>query len=198
MSVHNGTNQIQLVDIHEWISEESEADRKIQKAAMKALLITSVKANGGNEGMVGRVLRRGATDPLVHRCNGCYVWYTVDQDPPKPGETAYPDDFKVGWQNRSANWAHLMATAKGSTRGIEVEKMHRILGRDRKSVCKDLEEICQRDLNPFQVALITRSIGLKRPNLGIRSYKIGQCEIQLGDAGSYNDHMRDIHGVDTE
>ena len=74
MSVHNGTNKIQLVDIHEWISEESEDDRKIQKAAMKALLITSVRANGGNEGMVGRVLRRGATDPLIHRCNGCYVW----------------------------------------------------------------------------------------------------------------------------
>ena len=85
MSILNGTDQIQMVDIHEWDTEESAADRKTKKDAMKALLGTSVRANGGNEGMIGRVLRRGARDPQKYKCNGSYVWYSVDQDPPPAG-----------------------------------------------------------------------------------------------------------------
>ena len=39
---------------------------------------------------------------------------------------------------------------------------------------------------------------LKRPTVGINSYKIGQCEIQLNSAEAYNNHVRNIHGVKTE
>ena len=51
---------------------------------------------------------------------------------------------------------------------------------------------------PFEIDLIKNSPGIKRPKLGVASYKVGQCEVQLSDAGAYNDHMRDIHGVKTE
>ena len=76
--------------------------------------------------------------------------------------------------------------------------MDLILGRNRTSICQDLEDICRQDIIPFEIDLIKNSPGIKRPKLGVASYKVGQCEVQLSDAGAYNDHMRDIHGVKTE
>ena len=74
--------------------------------------------------------------------------------------------------------------------------MDAILGRNKKTVCLDLEDICRQDMMPFGREL--RNTAVKRPHLGLKSYKIGQCEVQLNDAGAYNSHMRDIHGVRTE
>ena len=74
--------------------------------------------------------------------------------------------------------------------------MDLILGRNRTMICQDLDDICRQDIRPFD--LIKNSPGIKRPSLGVASYKVGQCEVQLSDAGAYNDHMRDIHGVSTE
>ena len=76
--------------------------------------------------------------------------------------------------------------------------MDRILGKDRKTICFDIEDICTQDMMPFERELRRKDETVKRPPLGLASYKIGQCEVQLSSAGAYNDHMRDIHGVRTE
>ena len=65
-------------------------------------------------------------------------------------------------------------------------------------ICQDLDDICRQNIRPMEIDLIKNSLGIKRPSLGVQSYKVGQCEVQLSDAGAYNDHMRDIHGVSTE
>ena len=113
-----------------------------------------------------------------------------------PGEVEYV--IKTGWDDRSANWSPLLATAKGPSRGIEEDKMDLILGRNRTTICQDLDDICRQDIIPFEIDLIKNSPGIKRPKLGVASYKVGQCEVQLSNAGAYNDHMRDIHGVSTK
>ena len=51
---------------------------------------------------------------------------------------------------------------------------------------------------PFERELRKLNTAVERPHLGRKAYKIAQCEVQLNDAGAYNSHMRDIHGVRTE
>ena len=146
--------------------------------------------------MLKRVLKKDATLPKQYKCCASFVWYSVGQAPAKAGEVAYGD--KTGWEDRSANWSPLLATAKGQSKGIEEAKMDLILGRNRKTICKGLDDICRQDIIPMEIELIKNSPGIKRPSLGVASYKVGQCEVQLSDAGAYNNHMRDIHGVSTE
>ena len=42
---------------------------------------------------------------------------------------------------------------------------------------------------PFERELRKLNVGIKSPHLGLKSYKIGQCEVQLSDAGAYNSHI---------
>ena len=146
--------------------------------------------------MIKRILKKGVTNPQKYKCSASFVWYSAEQADPRQGEVAYSDE--TGWEDRAANWSSLLATAKGDSKGIEEEKMDKILGRNRKTVCQDLEDKCKQDLTLFEIDLIKRTIATKRPRLQIKSYKIRQCEVQLSDAGAYNSHMRDIHGVRTE
>ena len=81
---------------------------------------------------------------------------------------------------------------------IEEDRMDQILGRNRRTISQEMNDLCTEDMKPLEIKLIKNSLGMKRPSLGVMSYKVGQCEVQLSDAGAYNDHMRDIHGVDTE
>ena len=53
-------------------------------------------------------------------------------------------------------------------------------------------------MKPFANELKERYKTLKCLDVGVYSYKLGWCEMQLGSAGAYNDHIRDIHGVKTE
>ena len=57
---------------------------------------------------------------------------------------------KNEWEDRAANWSALLETAKGESRGIEEEKMDKILGKNRKTVCLDLEDICTQDMMTFE------------------------------------------------
>ena len=82
--------------------------------------------------MVNRVLKKGATYPQKYKCCASFVWYSVEQADPKPGETAYTD--KNEWEDRAANWSALLETAKGESRGIEEEKMDKILGKKQKKL----------------------------------------------------------------
>ena len=76
--------------------------------------------------------------------------------------------------------------------------MDQILGRNRRTISQEMDDLCRQDIKPLEIMLIKNSLGMKRPSLGVKSYKVGQCEVQLSDAGAYNDHMRDIHGLSTE
>ena len=109
---------------------------------------------------------------------------------------AYTD--LTGWEDRAANWAPLLATAIGESKKIEDEKMIRLIGTNKKTICQELKNRCQQDLIVFETQVIGRTTGTAHPRLRIKSYKIGQCEVQLGDASAYNNHMRDLHGVRTE
>ena len=120
----------------------------------------------------------------------------MGQDTTKLGETAYADE--TGWNDRSVNWTQLLSTPKGQSGSIEEDRMDRILGRNRRTISQEIVNLCTEDMKPLEIKLVNNSLGMKRPSLGVMSYKVGQCEVQLSDAGAYNDHMRDIHGVDTE
>ena len=186
----------EMVDIHEWDAEESLEKREKLKEKMNLLLEKSVTANKGNLGMLKRVLNKHATSPKKYKYCASFVWYSVGQATPLPGEVEYV--IKTGWDDRSANWSPLLATAKAPSREVEEAKMDLILGRNRITICQDLDDICRQDIIPFDVDLIKNSRGIKHPKLGVASYKVGQFEVQLSNAGAYNNHMRDIHGVKTE
>ena len=112
---------VEMVDIHEWDTEESLEKREKLKETMTVLLEKSVTTNKGSLGMVKRVLRKDATLPKKYKCCASFVWYSVGQAPAKVGEIAYGDE--TGWKDRSADWSQLLATAKGQSRTIEEAKM---------------------------------------------------------------------------
>ena len=190
------TLEVEMVDIHEWEAEESPDNREEERKKIKDLLIKSIIANKGNPGMVNRLLKSGVTDPQKHKCHAAFIWYTIEQEPAQPGETAYTD--KSEWVDRAANWAPLLLRAIGESGGIEARLMDKILGQTRKRICIDVDEHCAVDLMPFVQELRREDETLARPNVGIHSYKIGLCEIQLNSAEAYNNHVRNIHGVKTE
>ena len=166
------TQEVEMVDIHEWDAEESPDKREEEKSKIKKLLDRSVVANEGNPGMVKRLLKSGVTDPQKYKCHASFISYSIDQVPSKPGETSYKD--KSEWNDRAANWSPLLLTGREESGSIEENKMDRLLGKDRKTICLDVEDICTNDMMPFE------------------------RELRRKDAGAYNDHMRDIHGVKTE
>ena len=119
------TLEVEMVDIHEWDAEESPDKREEEKKKMKKLLDKSVTANEGNLGMVKRILKQGVTNPQKYKCYASFVWYSIEQADPKPGETAYTE--KDEWEDRAANWSSLLEISKGESRGIQEEKMDTIL-----------------------------------------------------------------------
>ena len=76
--------------------------------------------------MIKRMLKTGVINPRKYKCAASFVWYSVRQDEPQQGEVAYTD--KTGWEDRAANWSSLLETANGNSKGIEEEKMDRIIG----------------------------------------------------------------------
>ena len=76
--------------------------------------------------------------------------------------------------------------------------MKRLIGDDQKTISQELRDRCQQDLIKFEQYLIGKTTRKAHPRLPLKSYKIGQCEVQLGDASAYNNHMRNLHGVRTE
>ena len=134
------TLEVEMVDIHEWEAEESPVKRDEERNKIKKLLDRSVIANKGNPGMVKRLLKSGVTDPQKYKCHASFIWYTIDQEPAQPGETAYTD--KSGWSDRAADWSPLLLTAVGESGSIEASKMDGILGKNRKTICIDVEDIC--------------------------------------------------------
>ena len=68
-------------------------------------------------------------------------------------------------------------TAIGESGSIEASKMDGILGKNRKTICIDVEDICASDVMPFEKELVRMDETIKGPRLGLASYKIGQCEI---------------------
>ena len=76
--------------------------------------------------------------------------------------------------------------------------MKDLIGDDHKTLHPRLMEACQKDLDSFEAEQIRKVYpGVVRPKLRLESFKIGQCEVQLGDDDAYNDHMRNLHGVVT-
>ena len=105
-----------------------------KKNKMKVLLEKSVTAKKGNLGMLKRVLKKDATSPKKYKCCASFVWYSVEQAEPQPGEVEYPT--KVG--------SSLVPSANHSqreSRGVEEEKMDLIFGRNRTLICQGLEDI---------------------------------------------------------
>ena len=172
--------EVKMIDIHEWDTEESMDKRRDEKEKMRKELEKSVRANGGNVGMIKGMLKAGVTDPRKHKCAASFVWHSIKQDDPKSGETAYTS--QAGWKDRATNWAPLLETAKGISRGIESGKMKDLIGDDQKTISQELRNMCQQDLIAFEQSLIAKTTGVVRPRLRLKSYKIGQCEVQLGDA----------------
>ena len=86
----------------------------------------------------------------------------------------------------------MLSTAKGQSGSIEEDRMDRVLGRNRRTISQEIVDVCTEDMKPLEKKLVKNSLGLKHPSLSIVAYKVGQCEVQLGDAGAYNNHMRDM------
>ena len=76
--------------------------------------------------------------------------------------------------------------------------MKELIGEDQKTLHPRLVEACQKDLDSFEAEQLRKIYpGIVRPKLRLESFKIGTCEVQLGDDDAYNDHMRNLHGVVT-
>ena len=184
-----------MIDVHEWDAEESTDNRKEKRDEMIEKVERSVRANNGNQVYVKGMLKAGATDTRKHRCAAAYIWYSIKQDP-KTGESPYTDLAK--WLDRAPTWAHYLATAIGESGAIERKKMMDLIGDDQKTLHPCIVEACQIDLNGFEAEELRKSAsGTIRPKLQIESFKIGTCDVQLGDDESYNDHMKNLHGVTT-
>ena len=121
-----------MIDIHEWDTEESIDKRKDEKEKMRKELEKSVRANKGNVGMIKGMLKTGVTTLKKYKCSASFVWYSIKQDDPQHNETAYTD--LTEWEDRAANWASLLETAKGESKGIENEKMKRSIGDYQKTI----------------------------------------------------------------
>ena len=151
------TLKVEMIDIHEWDAEESLEKRKVLKENMRIEIEKSVRANDGNPGFIKGMVKAGATDPRKHRCAAAYVWYSVTQDKPNPGEKAYTDF--TGWKDRAPTWSHLLATARGESGGIESRKMKDLIGNDHKTLHPRIKEACQKDLADFEQDQIKRQQG---------------------------------------
>ena len=190
------TLKVKMIDIHEWDAEESPDKRKDTREKMRVEIEKSVRANDGNPGFIKGMLKKDTTSSRKHRCEAVYIWYSIKQDVSKPGESPYTDFSD--WQDRAPTWAHFLSTAKGESGGIERKKMKDLIGDDHKTLHSALVEACQKDLDSFEAEQIRKVYpGVVRPKLRLESFKIGQCEVQLGDDDAYNDHMRNLHGVVT-
>ena len=156
----------------------------------------SVRANAGNPGFVKGMLKAGATNTKKHRCAAAYLWYSIKQDQANPGESPYTDFSE--WLDRCPTWTHYLATAKGESGAVERKKMMELIGDDQKTLHPRLVGACQTDLDSFEAEQLKKAYpGIKRPKLRLESFKIGTCDVQLGDDDAYNDHMRNLHGVVT-
>ena len=142
------TLKVEMIDIHEWDAEESLEKRKDLKEKMGKEIEKSVKANDGNIGMIKGMLKAGVTNSRKHRCAASFVWHSLTQDKPKQNETAYTDF--TNWEDRAANWAPILATAKGESRGIESKKMKNLIGDDHKTLHPAIRDACQQDLIEFE------------------------------------------------
>ena len=191
------TLDIEIIDIHGWEAEEG--DREDER--IKELLTKSVIASEGNPGMVNRALKTGVTNPQKHKCHAAFIWYTIEQQSTLPGETAYEDQSE--WVDRAVNLGPLHLEAAAEDGRIDKNRMNRILKLTRELgkthfATKEVDNLCRKDLKPFTDGLKEKDKNLKRPAVGIYSYKLGWCGMQLGSASEYNDHVRDIHGVKLE
>ena len=113
--------EVKMIDIHEWDAEESMDKRRDEKEKIRKELEKSVKAIKGNVGMIKRMLKTGVTTPKKYKCSASFVWYSVKQDNPQQGEVAYIN--QTGWENRGANWAPLLETAKEKVKRLKMEKL---------------------------------------------------------------------------
>ena len=60
--------EVEMIDIHEWDTEESIDKRKDEKEKMRKELEKSVRANKGNVGMIKGMLKAGVTNPRKYKC----------------------------------------------------------------------------------------------------------------------------------
>ena len=100
-------------------------------------------------------------------------------------------------------------TRPNQSRGEPLHRFDRMAGQSTNldslsSNCKRREwgsrlvGACQTDLDSFEAEQLKKAYpGIKRPKLRLDSFKIGTCDVQLGDDDAYNDHMRNLHGVTT-
>ena len=157
------TLKVEMIDIHEWDAEESLEKRKELKENMRKEIEKSVRANDRKPRFIKGMLKTDVTDSRKHRCAASYVWYSVTQNKPNPSEKAYTDF--TGWKYRAPSWAHLLATAKGESGGIESRKMKDLMGDDHKTLHPRIKEACQKDLVDFTQDQIKKTTGIVRPRL---------------------------------
>ena len=186
----------EMIDVHEWEAEESKEDRKTKRDLMITKVERSAEKNGGNKVYVRGMLKTGATETRKRRCNGAYVWYSIRQDPLEDNANFFSDESE--FNDRSPNWQKLMATAIGDSGTIERKKMKKLIGEDSRTLHPDLVKACEEDLRAFEKKEVEKVKKDKRPRLKIKSFTIGQCEVQLGDDDAYDDHMKNLHGVTTQ
>ena len=131
--------------------------------------------------MVNRILKTGVTNPQKHKGHAAFIWYTIEQQSTLPEETAYEDQNE--WVDRAVNLGPLHLKAVAEDGKIDKRRINRILKLSRDSgmihfATKEVDNICKKDLKLFADRLKEKDKTLKRPAVGIYSYKLGWCEMQ--------------------
>ena len=189
------------IDLLEYTSEDDQAAKTRLKGGAMDLLKRHIKEQRGSPNLANRVLKKGDGEGDIV-CTILYWWFDIAQDDEgKPNIEEYPrNNGNLVWEDQAVNWTDALRTVISAKGDITDEGINRLFNGDMNRFPEHLLKLAQakiwkipaewkRNLPPTQ--------GKLRPSLGVDDVRIARCECRFTDARNYNDHMRSIHGVQT-
>ena len=118
----------------------------------------------------------------------------------------YPYGDEVGaqnfqWENYTINWSPDLQRAVGPNGDLSREAVKGVFNGDTRKVTAEMLMRVHAKIKVIRANWKDKfppTAGKDRPTLGIDSLRMSRCPCCFDNPAQYNDHMKSIHGIDTD
>ena len=201
---NDGTHLAKEFSLNSYKLEEELNARKAKKNERMAMLNGHVLNQGGSSDMCGEPLIPGDGQ---FNCKAIFLWYNIGQNlSTNPQVDYYPTGTENNadryiWDNYTINWTSELQGAVGSNGDLSSGSVKEIFNGDIRALTPEMMQRIESTIGLISNKWVQKNPaaqGKIRPTLGIRSTSVARCTCCFNNPALYNNHMRSIHGIETE
>ena len=200
----DGTHRAKEFSLNSYRLEEEQNARKAKRNERMAMLNGHVLNQGGSSDMCGEPLIPGDGQ---FNCKAIFLWYNIGQNlSTNPQVEYYPTGTEIHadryiWDNYTINWTSELQGAVGSNGDLSSGSVKGIFNGDIRALTPEMMQKIENTIGLISNKWVQKypaTQGKIRPTLGIRSTSVARCNCCFSNPALYNNHMRSIHGIETE